>query len=115
MAGAELLYRRALEGLEKVLGQDHPHTLICLNNLAILLKRDHRLREAVQLLREVSGLSASALAAVRYNLSCFECLSGNRDEACRLIKQEIAANPVTRETALQDIDLRAIHDFIAMN
>jgi hypothetical protein len=36
-AGAEPLYRRALKGLERVLGPEHPNTLIIVNNLAFLL------------------------------------------------------------------------------
>ena len=35
---AEPLYRRALDGREKVLGAEHPDTLASLNNLAILLE-----------------------------------------------------------------------------
>ena len=35
---AEPLYRRALEGYERVLGREHPDTLTSVNNLALLLK-----------------------------------------------------------------------------
>jgi hypothetical protein len=35
-AGAEALYRRALAIFERVLGPDHPHTVICRENLALL-------------------------------------------------------------------------------
>ncbi len=37
-AGAEPLYRRALEGVERVLGKDHPDTLTSVNNLAEILR-----------------------------------------------------------------------------
>ena len=37
LAGAEPLYRRALEGQEEALGPTHPSTLATVGNLAILL------------------------------------------------------------------------------
>jgi hypothetical protein len=37
-AAAELLYRRALDVRERVLGAEHPHTLISANNLASCLQ-----------------------------------------------------------------------------
>jgi len=36
-AGAEPLFRRALEGFERVLGPEHPDTLASVNNPAALL------------------------------------------------------------------------------
>jgi len=52
------------------------------------------------------------MAAVRHNLACYECLSGNLNEAQELIAKEIAANPEKRNIALQQTDLSAIHDYI---
>jgi hypothetical protein len=52
------------------------------------------------------------LSALRYILACYECLSGNIDEAKSLITEEIAADMDRKETALQDDDLKAIRDFI---
>ena len=37
-AGAEPLYRRALEAGERTLGKEHPNTLTSVNNLASLLE-----------------------------------------------------------------------------
>ena len=51
---------------------------------------------------------------MRYNLACYECLSGNLDEAKRLIAEEIAANPEKKEQVLQDEDLKPIWDFIKL-
>jgi len=50
--------------------------------------------------------------SVRYNLACYECLSGNLDEAKRLLAEDIAADPEKKEQALQDSDLEAIREFI---
>ena len=43
---AEALHRRALAGHEAQLGANHPHTLIYMNNLAILLEKQGKLEEA---------------------------------------------------------------------
>ena len=113
-AGAEPLYRRVLEGEEKVLGPEHPDTLNIINYLATLLYALGRLTEALELLRKKASVSKVAKAAVRYNLACYECLSGNLDEAKRLITEEIAANPEKKEQVLQDEDLKPIWDFIKL-
>ena len=112
-AAAEPLYRRALEARERILGPEHPKTLSVLNNLAPLLNATGRLAEAVVLLREHAAKSEACLAYVRYNLACYECLSGNLAEAKRLIAAEITAKPKRKDRALADADLTAIHDFIA--
>jgi len=58
-----------------------------------------RLSEALDLLRQRAVNSKFALEEIRYNLACYECLSGNLEEAKRLIVQEIAAQPASREIA----------------
>jgi len=113
-AGAEPLYRRALAGREKALGTAHPDTLKSLNSLAELLKRSGSLAEALNLLRGYTVKSPATLTGVRYNLACYECLSLNLEEAKRLIAEEIAAKPSTRELALKNEDLKAIHEFIQL-
>ncbi len=113
-AEAEALFRRALAGREKALGAEHPDTLDSVNNLAIVLMMEGDLSGAVFLLRQVAAKSATCLAGVRYSLACCECLSGNVEEAKRLIAEEIAADPAARELSLKDDDLKAIHDFIRL-
>ena len=71
-----------------------------------------RLAEAVALLRERAAQSPACLAGVRYGLACYECLSGNLDEAKRLIAEEITADPEKKKQALEDDDLTAIRKFI---
>ena len=111
-AGAEVLHRRALAGLEKALGPEHPDTLASVSNLANLLRASDRLPETLQLLRERAVSSSTSLEALRYNLACYECLSGNHEEARHLIAEEIATDPKKKEQALQDDDLKVIRDFI---
>ncbi|GAM43571.1 hypothetical protein TCE0_056r18491 [Talaromyces pinophilus] len=43
---AEAMYRRALEGYEKVLGHEHPNTLTSVNNLGLVLDRQGKYEEA---------------------------------------------------------------------
>jgi tetratricopeptide (TPR) repeat protein len=111
-AGAEPLYRRALAGREKALGPEHPDTLRSVNNLAICFNGSDRLGEARNLLRAWAGKSAAGLRGVRYNLARYECLSGNLDEARRLIADELAAHPERKAGALADPDLAALHSFL---
>ena len=78
-----------------------------------MLRSTNRLGAAVTLLRSHAVKSEACLAGVRYNLACYECLSGNLAEAKRLIIAEITADPEKKAQALADADLTAIHDFIA--
>jgi hypothetical protein len=94
------------------LGREHPDTLSSVHNLAILLNASDRLPEAVQLLGERTVSSSTGLKALRYLLACYQCLSGNHEEAKRLVTEEIAVAPEKKEQALQDHDLKAIHGFI---
>jgi len=98
--------------MEKTLGPEHPDTLWTANLLATLLNEKGDSPAAVFLLRQVAGKSAACLAGVRYNLACYECLSGNQEEAKRLIADEIAAKPSACDQAFQDDALTAIHDFM---
>ncbi|WP_200867669.1 tetratricopeptide repeat protein [Acidithiobacillus thiooxidans] len=57
----ELLFRRALEVREKVLGQEHPDTATSLNNLAGLLQAQGKLTEAEPLFRRTLEIQEKAL------------------------------------------------------
>jgi len=60
-AGAEPLYRRALETQERVLGQDHPYTLDSMKDLADMLEKTECFNEARLLrLRRIDALSAKS-------------------------------------------------------
>ena len=110
--GAEELCRRALEGYQKALGSDHPSTLMSLNNLAFLLNKMSKTEEAVFLLKNAYSRSQISGDAVCYNLACYECLSGNSDEAKRLIAEHLKLHPEMKEQALQDSDFDTIKDYI---
>jgi hypothetical protein len=111
--GAEPLCRRALAGFEKKYGPEHPSTLNAVSNLAYcLVNSSYRLAEALNLLRVYSARSPAVLTRLRYNLACYECLSCNLQEAKRLIAEEIASSSTARDQALEDEDLKSIHDYI---
>ena len=50
-AGAEPLYRRALDARQRILGAEHPETLAVMNSLAFLLQATHRFAAAEPLYR----------------------------------------------------------------
>ena len=111
-AKAEPFCKRVLDGRQTALGPEHPDTLASVNNLALLLAGTERLTEAITLLRYYVGKSEMCLDMVCYNLACYECLAGNIEEAKELILQKIAVHPSFKKTALADLDLAPIHDFI---
>ena len=65
IAGAEELYRRALEGRERILGPEHPDTLTSVYNLARLREKQGDLVEAEVLFRrELQGYELESIVEV---------------------------------------------------
>jgi len=63
------MIRRALEGYEKVLGSEHPHTLTSVSNLAILLRDQRKYKNAERMNRRAlegskKMLGSGALASI---------------------------------------------------
>ncbi|KAK3255286.1 hypothetical protein CYMTET_35524, partial [Cymbomonas tetramitiformis] len=52
LAKAEVMFRRAVEGLRLQYGVSHPNTLAAVNNLAMLLKKKGQLEDARELLQQ---------------------------------------------------------------
>jgi hypothetical protein len=50
LAEAEPFYREALETRRRVLGEEHPHTLVSIGNMGVLLHRQGKYAEAEPLL-----------------------------------------------------------------
>jgi tetratricopeptide (TPR) repeat protein len=85
---AEPLFRRCLAVREKLLGAEHPSTLISINNLAVLLKQQGKLDEAEPLYRRCLAVREKLLGAEHpstllsmYNLAFFLQKKGVLDEA----------------------------------
>jgi Flp pilus assembly protein TadD len=112
---AEALYGSALQGWVKLRGPSHQYTLNTVTSLGSLLRAMDRYAEAAALLSEYATQSKEGSAWLRYNLACYECLSGNTERAKELASEEItqSSDPETcRQEMLQDDDLSAIHGSI---
>jgi tetratricopeptide (TPR) repeat protein len=94
-------------------GEEHPDTLKAANALAISYGGLGQIQAAVDLLRSFACKSADARDAVCYNLSCYECLSGDVELAKELISEHLTRHPENKKQALDDADLVSIKDFIA--
>ena len=105
--------KEVLQLSREKLGADHPDTLDAMRNLAISYSDAGRLEEALSFLRCCAAESLAIHTGVRYNLSCYECLSGNHDRAKLLIAEEISSHVELKDQAMRDPDLEAIRDFIA--
>jgi tetratricopeptide (TPR) repeat protein len=115
LVAAETLYRRALQGWVSLRGPAHQYTLQVVMSLGSLLSQMGRHAEAATLLTEYASKSKAGLEWLRYNLACYECLSGNSERAKELAREEISSNsdPETcRQEMLEDDDLEKIRDFI---
>ena len=110
---AVMLIEEFLPLLRQNLGEEDYDTLYWNDRFFSTLKDLGQPAKAVKLLRKASTEFPTFLAHNRYKFTCFECLSGNLEEAKRLITEEIAADPSKKEQALQDSDFATLHDFIA--
>jgi hypothetical protein len=52
---SEQMHREVLEGTERLLGKEHPNTLMSMSNLATVLGEKGKYGEAEQMYREVVG------------------------------------------------------------
>ncbi|MEI7820431.1 MAG: tetratricopeptide repeat protein [Verrucomicrobiota bacterium] len=99
--------------LEKTKGLENEETLCCVNNVAHYLKESGDVQASLKLLRRTAKHSFIAAMGVRYNLACYECASGDLEEAKRLIREAIEDDPNEKEGALKDPDFAAIREEIA--
>jgi Tfp pilus assembly protein PilF len=60
---AKLLYQRALGIMQKTFGEDHPHTAVCLHNLALVYGNDGRSKKSETLHRRVLAIDEKMLGA----------------------------------------------------
>ena len=112
---AEALYRRALQGWVSLRGPAHQYTLNVVTSLGSLLSAMGRHAEAATLLADYASKSKVGLEWLRYNMACYECLSGNLERSKELAKEEINSNPdpeTCKREMLEDDDLTSIREFI---
>jgi tetratricopeptide (TPR) repeat protein len=96
LAEADVLLSQALETRRTLLGEDHPATLVSLNELGLLRREQGRDAEAVGLLREVLTVRQARdplhrdTAASTINLALALQATGELDEAEALCEQALA-------------------------
>jgi len=115
---AEKLGRETLEIQRRVLGPEHPSTVILMNNIANFLEAEGRFAEAEKLQREtlaikrrVLGPEHSETAISIYNIGCTALLQGRRDEALSLLREAVD-HGLAPNLALEiekDPDLKSLH------
>lgn len=111
-AAMEKVFADYLRKIDKILPMDAAVSLQLVNYLAILKNRHGKRKRALALLRKRSETSAKVLDALRYNIACYECLTGNTEEAKRLIAEHLKLHPEMKEQALQDSDFESIREFL---
>jgi hypothetical protein len=117
-AEAEKLQRETLDIQRRVLGAEHPDTLLTMNDLADSLIHQRRYAEGEKLQRETLGIQLRVLgpdspdaAVSTYNLGGIAVLQGKRDKAFTLLREAIdhGLRPELDLRIDQDPDLKSLH------
>ncbi len=77
---------------------------------AYALRELERVEEAQTVLREAEPLLAEPCAVLHYNLACYACLLGDREEARRRFLRATELDASFRESARDDPDLAAMRE-----
>lgn len=77
---------------------------------AYALRELNRVDEAQDVLRRAEPRHGKASAVLHYNLACYACLLGDRDEAKRRLALACEMDAEFRESAREDPDLEAMRD-----
>jgi tetratricopeptide (TPR) repeat protein len=118
-AEAETLERETAAVQRRVLGTDHPGTLVSMNRLARALSHRQNYAEAEKLAaqaldtqRRVLGPAHPDTALSAYNLAGVEARLGKRDQALSLISETIAQGaPAPEDLGLaKDPDLKTLYN-----
>ncbi len=115
---AERCLREALEIKRRVLGNQHPSTLVSLNNLAVLLQDQQQLaaaeplfREAMEIKIRILGLDHPDTAISIDNLAMVLDKLGRRTEAESLLAKTLSAtHPTTRNCVQALVDLYTLRE-----
>jgi tetratricopeptide (TPR) repeat protein len=110
--GMEKVLFSYLKKLDNELPPDADLTLQTVNYLGVFKNKNGKLEQALSFLKKRASVSASVMDGVRYNLACYECMSGNLEQAMHLIAEHIKKHPEHKEYALADADLDAIRCWI---
>jgi tetratricopeptide (TPR) repeat protein len=117
-AEAEKLLRETLDIQRRVLGPEHPDTLLSMGNLAHFLTENGRYTEAEKLYRQTLDIRRRVLgpdhpntAGTIYSLGCIAARKGNRDEALSLLQEAVehGLSPATLLDLEKDPALSFLH------
>lgn len=117
-AGGEALFQQALEAQRRVLGPEHPQTIITMRNLAEALTMAHDyaqaekvLKPAIDIERRVLGPDHPNTALSTYSLACIEARLGHGEEALSLIRASLDHGlPLwTAKTISTEPDFESLH------
>ena len=117
-AEAEKLDRERLEIERRVLGPEHPDTLLSMGNLAIAQAHEGHYGEAEKSAQETLDIRRRVLAPedpdtadTTYTLGCIAALRGRRDEALSLLREAVdhGLRPADDLGIDKDSDLRSLH------
>jgi tetratricopeptide (TPR) repeat protein len=75
---------------------------------AYALRELERIEEAQAVLREAEPQHGESCAVLHYNLGCYACLLGDRDEARRRLERAFSMDPEFKDTAAEDPDLASM-------
>ena len=115
---AEKLGRETLEIQRRVLGPEHPSTLMSMGNLAYALMSEGRLADAEKLIRDTLNISRRVLepghpytADFTYNLGLIALRKGKRDEALAHLQEAVDHGLAPGHDLVigQDPDLSPLH------
>jgi hypothetical protein len=114
-AEADKLYAEVLQAKRRVLGPEHPDTLLSMGNLASALRGEQRYAEAEKLLLEgwrgALGDKHPDTASTAYDLACVLALEGRQDGAFAnlrfAVEHELPAQ--ARQGLEKDPDLKSLH------
>jgi hypothetical protein len=113
------LYRETLDIERRVLGAEHPSTLMSMAHLANVLSDEGHYAEAEKLQREtldirrrVLGPTHIDVAGSRYNIGCLMALQGRPNEAFSMLREaiETGLDVRTLRGIEKDSDLKSLHD-----
>jgi tetratricopeptide (TPR) repeat protein len=115
---SERMLREVLETRRRVLGAEHPDTMVSTSQLAGTLLQEGRSADAEKMLREILAIQRRTLdpdnpdmAISMYNLACVLARGGRRAEAISLLREAIdhGLPPNPRARMANDPDLQALH------
>ncbi len=116
--GREALFQHALDVQRRVLGPEHPQTIITMTNLAEAFEMagdyaqaEKVLKPALEIERRTLGPAHPSTALSEYDLGCIEARLGHREEALSLLRESLdhGLPAWMAKTVATEPDLESLH------